>query len=144
MKFTFIQSDEKEEIIAYAKNKNELINKIEEMCNVDGSTLIGYSDGVIEKINPLHVECFFTSDEKIYASYKGEKYQLKKRLYELYEMYKETFIYINQGCLANLAYIDHFDTSISGTLMVIFKSGYKDYASRRQIKNIKERIGIRK
>lgn len=106
--------------------------------------MVGYDEGCIKKLNPLQVECFFTSDDKIYALYKGNKYQVKKRLYELNEIYKDMFIYINQGCLANMALIDHFNASISGTLVVFFKSVYKDYASRRQIKNIKERIGIRK
>ena len=144
MKFRFVLTDDKEEIVAYGKNKTDLIISIEEMCNLDESTLVGYDGWVIKKLNPLHVECFFTLEDKVYALFEGEKYQIKKRLYELSELYKDTFIYINQGCLANLLYIDHFDASISGTLMVIFKSGYKDYASRRQIKSIKERLGIRK
>ena len=39
--------------------------------------------------------------------------------------------------------ISHFDLSLGGTMKVVFKSGYKDYVSRRQIKNIKERLGIK-
>ena len=52
-------------------------------------------------------------------------------------------MYINQGCLVNIDKIDHFDASISGNLIIYLKSGYKDYVSRRQIKNVKERIGIK-
>ena len=144
MDFKFIETDDREEVVVYAKKKNDLVIAIENMCLSQDSSLIGYDEGFIKKINPLQVECFFTSNEKVYALYEGDKYQVKKRLYELSESYKETFIYINQGCLANLMYIDHFDASISGTLIVIFKSGYKDYASRRQIKSIKERLGINK
>ena len=144
MKFSFIKTDDKEEVVVYAKNKNEFVNSIEEMCNLSDATFTISDDDFIKKINPLKVECFFTSDDKVYALFEGEKYQIKKRLYEISELYKETFIYINQGCLANLLYIDKFDVSIGGTLLVIFKSGYKDYASRRQIKNIKERLGVRK
>ena len=58
-------------------------------------------------------------------------------------MIDDTFIYINQGCLANINLIDRFDASIGGTLLIIFKSGYKDYVSRRQLKKIKERLGIK-
>ena len=64
-------------------------------------------------------------------------------MYELYELFSDRFIYINQGCLANIKYIDSFDASFSGSLIVIFKSGHKDYVSRRQVKNIKERLGIK-
>lgn len=142
MKFTYIESD-KEEVIAYGKEKNHLIKTIEELCLMDTDTIIGYSDSFVKKMNIGDIECFFTLSEKVYALCEGEKYQVKKRLYELSEMYQETFIYINQGCLANMNYIDYFDVSISGTLLVYFKSGYKDYASRRKIKYIKERMGIK-
>lgn len=144
MKFRFVETDEKEEVVVYAKNKNELITSIEEMCELDDSNIVGYDEGFVKKLNPLQIECFFTLNEKVYALFEGEKYLIKSRLYELSELYKDTFIYINQGCLANILFIDKFDTSFSGSLIVVFKSGYKDYASRRQIKNIKERIGIRK
>ena len=52
------------------------------------------------------------------------------------------FVYINQGCLADLKKVHHFEASIGGSLRVVFKSGYKDYVSRRQIKIVKERIGV--
>lgn len=144
MKFRFEKSLEKEEIIAFSKEKNELIKTIENICLQDDNRLLGYNNNTIKELNPLLIECFITYADKIYAIYKGNKYQIKKRLYELSAVYKETFIYLNQGCLANINMIDHFDASIGGALLVIFKSGYKDYVSRRQIKNVKERIGIKK
>ena len=144
MKFQFVKSNDKEEVVVYGKEKNDLILSIEKMCNVDDYNLIGYDEGYICKLNPIYIECFFTEDDKIYALENGNKYLVKKRLYELHLLYKENFIYINQGCLANVNLIERFDASISGALIVIFKSGYKEYASRRQIKSIKERIGVRK
>ena len=52
------------------------------------------------------------------------------------------FIKINQSCIANIRQIQRFDTSFSGTLRVIFKNGYTDYVSRRQLKAVKERLGL--
>ena len=144
MKFRFIESNDREEVIVYGKEKNDLVLSIEKMCSNDDYNLIGYDEGYICRLNPLDIECFFTEEDKIYALEKGNKYLVRKRLYELHLLYKENFIYINQGCLANVDLIDRFDASISGALIVVFKSGYKEYASRRQIKSIKERLGIRK
>ena len=62
---------------------------------------------------------------------------------EIYDLYKDSFIYINQVCLANINMISHFDVSISGSFIVVFKSKYKDYVSRRRIKEIKERMGLK-
>ena len=52
------------------------------------------------------------------------------------------FVKINQSCIVNVNKIERFDTSVSGTLKVSLKNGYTDYVSRRQLKPIKERIGI--
>ncbi len=142
MKFTFIESKDKEEIIAYSKEKSNLISKIESLCSEDNNKIIAYSNHIIKELNPIEIECFYTENEKVYALYQGKTYQIKKRLYELNKQLNNTFIYINQSCLANIDYIDHFDASIGGALMLVFKSGYKDYVSRRQIKNVKERLGI--
>jgi len=38
--------------------------------------------------------------------------------------------------------IKKFDVSFGGALTVIFKNGYTDYVSRRQMKIVKERIGF--
>ena len=143
MKFRYEKSTDREEIVAYSKTKNDLIKIIENLCYQDEHPLIGYQDGNIKELNALEIECFYTQNEKVYALVDGEEYLVKKRLYELNELLKDTFTYINQGCLANLKLVDHFDASIGGSLLVVFKSGYKDYVSRRQIKNVKERIGVK-
>ena len=143
MKFKFVQSD-KNEIVAYASKRSTIINIIENICIQEDSVLLGYIDNKIKELNPNYIECFTTLDDKIYAIYGKEKYQVKLRLYELYEKFSDCFFYINQGCLANINLIDHFEANIGGALLIVFKSGYKDYVSRRQVKNVKERLGIRK
>ena len=46
---------------------------------------------------------------------------------------------------AHLFYHTHkYQKTFSGTLSVVFKNGYTDYVSRRNIKAVKERIGIKK
>ena len=142
MKFTFIKSDEKDEIIIYAKEKNELVNTIESLCTIDNN-LIGYYKNSLYELNINLVECFVTENDKVYAIINKTKYLIKRRLYELFDLYKDLFIYINQGCLANVSKIRCFDASIGGSLLVIFKSGYKDYVSRRRLKEIKERMGLK-
>ena len=78
----------------------------------------------------------------MYAVCEKNKYLLKKRLYLLEEKLPESFVKINQSCLANIKKTERFDTSISGTLKIRFKNGDTDYVSRRQLKAVKERLGI--
>ena len=81
-------------------------------------------------------------ENKVCAVLKDETYQLKERLYTLEEKLPQVFVKINQSCIANIEKIGRFDASISGTLKLTFKNGWTDYVSRRQLKSIKERLGI--
>ena len=106
MKFRFEHSDDIEEVVVYAKNKNELVDAIEKLCTIENK-LMGYEGNRIKELNYLEIECFISQDDKIYALINNSKYLIKRRLYELYENYQETFVYINQGCLANINKIKH-------------------------------------
>ena len=142
MKFRFIPHEE-DAIIAYGKTKNELITLIESICMNDDINIIGYYQNQIKGLNPLQIECFYTEDEKVYTKYLGVKYQIKKRLYELKNILSDNFIYINQGCIVNINYIDHFEITLGASLKAVLKSGDVFYVSRRMVKQVKERIGIK-
>lgn len=142
MKFKYIPNEEYE-IIAYGKEKTDLISLIESICIKDETNIIGYFQNQIKDLNSLQIECFYTEDEKVYTNYLGIKYQIKKRLYELKNILNDNFIYINQGCIININYIDHFEITLGAALKVILKSGDNHFVSRRMLKQVKERIGIK-
>lgn len=144
MKYTLnLDKKREEEIIIFAHEKNELIERIEKLVQNDSVNLIGYKGQQIFKLDLKDIFCFTVEDSKIYAILEKEKLLVKQRLYLIEQMLDNGFVKINQSCIANIKKIDHFDASISGSLIVIFKNGYRDYVSRRQIKSVKERIGIK-
>lgn len=63
-------------------------------------------------------------------------------MYQIEEMNLASFIKINQSCLANKKKIKKFESTIGGSLRVVFKNGYIDYIARRELKNVKERMGL--
>ena len=72
-----------------------------------------------------------------------KRYQIRYRLYQLEEMeINKNFIKINQSCYANIKRIKKFESTITGALKVIFNNGYVDYIARRELKNVKERMGF--
>lgn len=143
MKFSFfIDKNREEEVIVYAHEKTKLIDKIEALIAEDDFELTGYLDREAVKLDLADICCFTIENNKIYAVTGKEKYLLKTRLYQLEEKLSDNFIKINQSCIANIRKIRKFDASFSGTLTVVFKNGYKDYVSRRNVKKVKERLGL--
>lgn len=143
MKCTLIITDEhEEEVVIYARERTKLTDDIEALVIGSVPELIGYKENQTVKISSDSVYCFTVEDNKVYALTDSEKLQIKLRLYQLEEILSDTFVKINQSCIANIRKIERFDTSISGTLLIKFKNGYKDYVSRRQMKAVKERFGL--
>lgn len=137
-----IDKRREEEILIYVHEKTKLTEQIEKLVSESDFELVGHKDKIAVKINPVDVFCFSVEDNKIYALTENEKLQLKLRLYRIEENLNDSFVKINQSCIANIKKIAKFDTSVSGTMKVVFKNGYTDYVSRRNLKNIKERLGI--
>ena len=137
-----IDSNRDEEIIVYAHNKSPLVIEIEELVNSCSVDLIGYAENETVKLNLNDIYCFFTEDNKVYALTENEKYRLKSRLYQLEENLNNNFVKINQSCIANIRKIDRFKATVGGSLTVIFKNGHVDFVSRRNLKNVKERLGL--
>lgn len=139
---TIIDKNREEEVIIYAHERNETVESIERIVSSTQLELIGYSGKSAVKLEWSEVYCFSVEDNRVYAVTEKEKLQLKLRLYQVEEMADKGFVKINQSCVANIKHIKRFDASVSGTLRVVFKNGYTDYVSRRQLKTVKERLGL--
>lgn len=143
MKFSlFIDKERAEECVVYAHERSSLTDEIERLIIDNGRELIGYKRENIVKINLSDVYCFAIEGGKTYAITDNDKLLIKNRLYQLEEFLTENFIKINQSCIANIKKTARFDASLSGSLLVVFKNGHSDYVSRRQMKNVKERLGV--
>ena len=138
----FIDKTRNEEILIYAHEKTPLIEAIEQLVSQENFELIGYTDREAVRLNLADICRFTVEDNKVFAEMLSGQYRLKYRLWQLEEKLPESFVKINQSCIANVRMIDRFDTSISGSLLVKFKNGSTDYVSRRQLKTVKERLGL--
>ena len=131
-----------ERIVIYAREVNGLTEEIKRLAEGSCGEILGYRDREIVKLDPSEIYCISIIESRVYAVCEKEELQLKQRLYMLEGELPHNFVKINQSCIANLDKIDRFDASIAGTLKVHFKNGHTDYVSRRQLKAIKERMGI--
>ena len=143
MNYKLIIDKEKEEsLILTVHERNELTDKIEEIIGIKRNTLYAFKDNEIVSVSLDDAICFFTEDNKICIYIGNEKYQLKERLYQLEEMLDDNFIKINRGCIVNIRKIKKFEMSFGGTISVVLTNGFKDYISRRELRNVKRRMGL--
>lgn len=138
-----IDPNNEERVVIYAKEKGTMVERICAFLDTIGVDLIGYHDGVAERLSLDGIDCFTTEGGEVYAVTDRGRMHLRRRLYELEGIVGSAFVRINQSCIVNIARIVRFDASISGALLVIMQTGYRDYVSRRQLKNVKERMGLK-
>ena len=149
MKYTlFIDEGHDEEVIVYAHSKNELIERLEALINgqnLNTPPIIGYVGDDIVEVKPKDVSCFFIEDKRLYASTEKGKVLFERiYLYRPVPTKIEGDVYTFE-CSANQAlyYFERFSVSFGAALTVHFKNGYRDFVSRRQVKAVKERLGLK-
>lgn len=141
--YTYIDKEHDEEVLIYAKERNNIVDEIESLVKTNDISITGTFNDEIVKINPIDVACFISENNKVFAMVKDKKYQIKQKLYQLEEMeFNKYFVKLNQSCYANMKRIKKFESTIGASLKVIFDNNYFDYISRRELKNVKMRMGI--
>ena len=131
-----------EDIVIYAKQENNLTNEIRQLVNNYSNEIILYDVEEIVKTHISEVIAFSVLENKVYAITSFGKFVIKSRLYQLIEVVGDSFIKINQSCLVNVKKIKRFKVSPFGGMYVVMTDGFTDYISRRQLKTVKERLGL--
>lgn len=139
---TVIDSEREEEVLIFTHEKTALTDEIEALVKSRDTTLLGYTDGATVRLQASDIFCITIDSGKVFALTARERLQLKERLYVLEDLLGRDFVKINQSCMVNVKEIARFEASIGGALLMILKNGYKDYVSRRQLKAVKERLGL--
>lgn len=143
MKYQLIIDKTKEEsIVITVHEKTDKIKQIEDIINSNKYQFLAYNQEEIVPININEVFAFFTNDSKVYVSLNDNELLIKERIYQVEELLDNSFIKINQGCIVNINKVLKFDSLITGSIKVILKNGFSDYISRRELKNVKRRIGL--
>lgn len=137
-----IDPDREEEVIVFTHSRTPLVEEIERLLTDKPLELVGFQDGEATVLEYVKVTRFTVEGDKTYAYVGAQRYRIKQRLYQIEENAPDCFIRIHQSCLANLRQIARFEASYSGTLRVVFKNGDTDYVSRRNVRHVKERLGV--
>ncbi|SFO92564.1 LytTR family DNA-binding domain-containing protein [Salibacterium halotolerans] len=90
---------------------------------------------------PDDIIYLYTMDKTVMAKTKEGTFQMKERLYELEQQLPDSqFVRLSKSAIANLDELKQFEASFHGSLCVYFRSGEKEYVSRKYVNGIKEKI----
>ncbi len=131
-----------ETVTVVAHEKNRLVHAIEKLIEENDAQLIGYIEREAIRLSATDIYCFIVETGRVYALTDKGRLSMRCRLYVLEEALPDSFIKINQSCIVNIKQIERFSGTFSGALQVTLKNGYTDYVSRRNVKKIKERLGL--
>ena len=121
MKCTVILDKNREEIVIYAKEENDIIKRIKQLAADENKEIYGFLREEIVRLELNNVYCFSLEGGKLYAMCEKEKYLIKARLYNIEEKLNENFIKINQGCIVNVSHIKSFSASVGGPTFDLVK-----------------------
>lgn len=137
-----IDKERPEEIVATVHERSTLTDQIEllVMQHTGTDRVAAYTEDDVKMLGYSEIECITIIDGKTYAiDSRGDRYRLKQRLYELEQKLPACFIRINKSSIANENRLERFSAGFSGAVDAVFKSGYKEYVSRRCFVAIKRR-----
>ena len=105
--------------------------------------LTGSRDGRLEILEPERIYRFYASGGKVFAVTEKGEYTLRQRLYELEaSLDSRQFVRISNAEIIQLKKVEHFDLSITGTILVRLSDGSTTYVSRRYVGRIKQILGV--
>ncbi len=137
----FLDKTKEEKIDIYIHEKRKIVDDIEKLISSENS-INGIKNGEIYPLSFSDIVIFTVDGEKIKAFTETEEFTVKGRLYMIEERMPHYFVKLNQSAVGNIRKIKKFDCSVSGTLKVTFNNGLTDFVSRRQVKAVRERLGL--
>ena len=137
----FVDKAQEERIDIYIKEKRQIVEDIENLISEE-NILLCHKNSEIYKISLSEIILLAVENEKVAVFTEKDKFFIKERLYVAEEKLSPDFIRLNQSAIGNIRKIRKFDCSVSGTLKVTFTNGLTDYVSRRQVKAVRERLGL--
>lgn len=121
----------------------EISNLIKILESKTENRILVFKEGKLYIIEEKDIETIYSNQGKVYVRANEIEYISKNKLYELEEKLIEPyFIRISNSEIINFNKVENLDLNITGTIKITFKDKYVTYASRRNIKKIKEYLKI--
>jgi DNA-binding LytR/AlgR family response regulator len=138
-----IDSDYDETIVTiHCKEVDDTIKEILDFLKgMETEFIVGKNGDMHYILKPNEIHFFRAHGDSVEAVTAEGTFKLKEKLYELEKLLPSNkFVRISKSVIVNLYELSRFEASFNGTLCVYFKSGVKEYVSRRYVHAIKKAL----
>ena len=129
------------EITINAPEKTEQVLEIENiLLNLNSGNInevIGMQGNSLYILNVSDIVKFYSDEKKNYCKTADGDFVIKEKLYFLEDnLPNDKFIRISNSVIVNIEKVKCFDTSILGSIIIIFKDNTKEYVSKRRVSSV--------
>ncbi|MBQ9982439.1 MAG: LytTR family transcriptional regulator DNA-binding domain-containing protein [Oscillospiraceae bacterium] len=137
------QPDEEDVVIVRCASPDQkLISMLLSFQNVN-TELTGYMNDKIVRLNYHDIYYFEANENRVFAYYHSEVYEIKHKLYELEERFGPLdFVRCSKSMIVNMEKIEYLSPLFSGKMEAHLKNDEKIVISRQYVHNLKAKLGI--
>ncbi len=137
------QPDEEDTVIVRCAQPDQRLISMLRAFQTVKTELTGYLDGRIVPLNYQDVFYFESNENRVFAYYQAEVYEVKYKLYELEELFAPLdFVRCSKSMIVNMEKIEYLSPLFSGKLEAHLKNGEKVIISRQYVHSLKSKLGI--
>jgi len=127
----------------YTKEVGKIVETLQQLAD-EIDLIIGRKNNEISLINLNEIIYFYSNEQNNYCKTEKGDFQIRHKLYQLEEILpKNQFIRISNSAIINIKFVECFDVSTIGNIIVRFKNGTTEHVSKRRtsgvMKFLKER-----
>ena len=135
--------DEEDSVIVRCASPDQRLISMLLSFQTANTELTGYLDDKIVRLDYQDVYYFEANENRVFAYYQSEVYEVKYKLYELEELFSPMdFVRCSKSMIVNMEKIEYLSPLFSGKLEAHLKNGEKVVISRQYVHSLKVKLGI--
>lgn len=132
-----------EEIIIRTNTMDRDIINLIYAVKAGRNRITAFYENEIVQLDSKEVYYFESVDNKVYACCEKKVFEIKQKLYELEEIYKQTnFVRISKSMIVNISKVSKIVPMFNGRLEGVLCNGEKVIITRQYVANLKKKLGI--
>ncbi|WHY86291.1 LytTR family DNA-binding domain-containing protein [Neobacillus novalis] len=132
-----------EEILIRCHEVDDEIHEIVNKLKTENLIVLGYQNDKVHRIKLNDIYYFEAVDGKVFSYSKDNVFEVKQKLYELEELYKNKNCFrASKSTILNIAKISSIFPSISGRYEAVLDNGERAVVSRQYVPVLKNMLGL--